>query len=32
MEEESEDGDVLVEYIEDFDDEESLEEDMEEMG
>ena len=32
MEEESEDGDGLVEYIEDFNDEESLEEDMQEMG
>ena len=28
MEEESEDGDGLVEYIKDFNDEESLEEDM----
>ena len=32
MEEESEDGDGLVEYIKDFNDEESLEEDMQEMG
>ena len=32
MEEESEDGDGLVEYIEDFNDKEKLEEDMQETG